>query len=222
MTLVAAKVSVDSHDVFFFARTKNNLSSPTDPSWMLLFIDADKDPKTGWLGYDFVVNRKVRDSSRTTLERNIGGKYEWDSPFELSFKTADHAIELAIPRAALGLSALPAAIDFKWADNLRQNGDWSDFTLNGDAAPMTGTTSGQNSKRPDERTAGTSKEPSLRFPPQNPWFNLEDSVAWPSADRPRVGYDGDLVQLTERVWRAEITDESSTRSSDWSRPSVCL
>jgi hypothetical protein len=29
----------------------------------------------------------------------------------------------------------PFTIDFKWADNLQQTGEWSDFTLNGDAAP---------------------------------------------------------------------------------------
>ena len=42
---------------------------------------------------------------------------------------------LAIPGAALGLSVLPATRIFKWADNIQQTGDWSDFTLNGDAAP---------------------------------------------------------------------------------------
>ena len=42
-------------------RTRDKLTSPADPNWMLLFIDADQNPKTGWLGYDFVVNRKVRD-----------------------------------------------------------------------------------------------------------------------------------------------------------------
>jgi hypothetical protein len=35
----------------------------------------------------------------------------------------------------LGITALPATIDFKWADNIQQTGEWSDFTLNGDAAP---------------------------------------------------------------------------------------
>ena len=29
----------------------------------------------------------------------------------------------------------PSAIDFKWADNIQQTGDWTDFTINGDAAP---------------------------------------------------------------------------------------
>ena len=133
--IVAAKISHDARTVFFFVRTRDKTTSPTDPNWMLLFIDADQDPKTGWLGYDFVVNRKVRDFSRTMLERNIGGRYEWGAPVEIPFQTAGRAIEFAIPRAAIGLAALPATIDFKWADNPQQTGDWSDFTLNGDAAP---------------------------------------------------------------------------------------
>jgi hypothetical protein len=29
----------------------------------------------------------------------------------------------------------PATLDFKWADNCIAVGDWTDFTLNGDAAP---------------------------------------------------------------------------------------
>src|SRR5262249_2101976 len=58
--MVAAKVSLDAQAVYFLVRTKDKATGPTDPNWMLLFIDADKDPKTGWLGYDFVVNRTIR------------------------------------------------------------------------------------------------------------------------------------------------------------------
>jgi hypothetical protein len=47
----------------------------------------------------------------------------------------DHELEVAIPWQTLGLKAPPAKLDFKWADNCHQAGDWSDFTLNGDAAP---------------------------------------------------------------------------------------
>ena len=35
----------------------------------------------------------------------------------------------------LGRDRLPPALDFKWADNIQQTGEWSDFMLNGDAAP---------------------------------------------------------------------------------------
>jgi hypothetical protein len=102
---------------------------------MTLFLDVDRDARTGWLGYDFVVNRRTVGPGRTTLERNVGGRYEWGSPVEVPFGASDRSLELGVPLATLGLSAPPAAIDFKWADGIGQTGEWSDFTLNGDVAP---------------------------------------------------------------------------------------
>lgn len=42
---------------------------------------------------------------------------------------------LAIPRQAIGITQLPATVDFTWADNCIAQKDATDFTLNGDAAP---------------------------------------------------------------------------------------
>ena len=133
--IVAAKVSIDDRAASFYARAGDRLTSPVGTNWMLLFIDVDRNPKTGWLGYDLVVNRKLVGPRTTTIERNIGGKYEWGSPVEIPCRAAGNELELSVPRATLGITTLPAAIDFKWADNTHQTGDWSDFTLNGDAAP---------------------------------------------------------------------------------------
>jgi hypothetical protein len=44
-------------------------------------------------------------------------------------------LELSVPWSALQLGQPPATIDFKWTDNCFKTGDWTDFTLNGDAAP---------------------------------------------------------------------------------------
>ena len=40
-------------------RPASRLTPYTDPNWMQLLIDADRNPKTGWNGYDFVVNSRV-------------------------------------------------------------------------------------------------------------------------------------------------------------------
>jgi len=134
--LVAAKVSYDAHNIYFYIRTKNAITPHTDPNWMMLFIDSDHDPKTGWLGYDFVVNRTNVRPTVTTLERSAGGgKYEWGKPADVAYRISGDQLELVIPRSALGISGAPATIDFKWADNIQQTGDPADFTLNGDAAP---------------------------------------------------------------------------------------
>jgi hypothetical protein len=133
--IVAAKVSCDATNVYFYVRTRAPLTPCTDPNWMLLFIDADQNPTNGWLGYDFVVNRAGVEARSTTLERQQGRGYQWGQPARIESRAAGNELELAIPRAALGLTRLPATLDFKWGDNIQQTGDWSDFTLNGDAAP---------------------------------------------------------------------------------------
>ena len=89
----------------------------------------------GWLGYDWIVNRRPLQDGKAIAEANLGGDYSWDSPVEVSLQVGENELELAVPREMLGLTAFPAVIDFKWADNIRQNGQWSDFTLNGDVAP---------------------------------------------------------------------------------------
>ena len=126
--IIAAKVSADSSHIYYHVRTREPLTPSTDPHWMQLFIDADQDPRNGWLGYDFVVNHAV-------VEKHTGPGNKWSSPIAAEFRVVGNEMELSIPRVALGLKSGPVTLDFKWADNLQQTGDWSDFTLNGDAAP---------------------------------------------------------------------------------------
>jgi hypothetical protein len=133
--IVAAKVSFDERNVYFYARTRETLPPPADPNWMLLFINADGNLSNGWLGYDLIVNRTAAGPETSVLERHTGSGYGWGSPVKIPLRAAGNELELLIPREALGVAKLPAVIDFKWADNIQQTGDWSDFTLNGDAAP---------------------------------------------------------------------------------------
>ena len=83
------------------------------------------------LGYDFVVNH----GGAATLERNIGGRWAWSPAGKVKWRTHGNELELAISWKTLGLKTPPATLDFKWADNCLQALDWTDFTLNGDAAP---------------------------------------------------------------------------------------
>lgn len=133
--IVAAKLSHDANTVYFYVRTREPLSAPADPNWMMLFIDADGDPTTGWLGYDLAVNRARTGEGKAVIERHEGSGYRWKSVDSALYKHAGNELELAIPQAMLRPGGLPSHIDFKWADNIQQTGQWSDFTLNGDAAP---------------------------------------------------------------------------------------
>ena len=132
--LAVAKVSCDGTNVYFYIRTVDPITPRIDPNWMLLYIDADQNPRTGWLGYDFVVNHLPAGATTAMLERNQGGAYHWGQPVNIPCCVAGNEMELSIPCSVLGLSP-GAGFDFKWADNIQQNGDWSDFILNGDTAP---------------------------------------------------------------------------------------
>lgn len=132
--IVAAKVSWDADRVYFYVRTRESVSPAGGTNWMNLFIDIDSDAATGWLGYDFAVNLAHVGSLSRHLPNQ--SEFKWKSISEpgIVLKGAAKEIELSIPWQALGRNS-PAALDFKWADNCIDAGEWSDFTLNGDAAP---------------------------------------------------------------------------------------
>lgn len=133
--LVAAKTSWTRREAAFYVRTREPLTPASEDAWMLLFLDTDADTRTGWLGYDFVVNRTRTDHHAVSVERNVGGRYEWTAVGTAELCVGERELELSLPWKRLGLRRAPAALDFKWADHIGQTGDWSDFTLNGDAAP---------------------------------------------------------------------------------------
>ena len=129
--IIAAKASWSRTTASFYVRTRESITKPEGTNWMVLFLDTDADAKTGWLGYDFVVNR----AGAGKLERNIGAGFAWQAASEVKWRFQGNEMELTIPWKALGFKSAPTRLDFKWADNCLQAGDWTDFTLNGDTAP---------------------------------------------------------------------------------------
>ncbi|MBI2300600.1 MAG: hypothetical protein HYU66_16945 [Armatimonadetes bacterium] len=133
--IVAAKVAWDRTNLWFYARTREPLTHPTDTGWMLLFLDVDSSHATGWEGYDYVIGRPAHSATRTVLEANAGG-WAWRAKAELPLAVAGNELMLAVRRVDLGLRPGAAVrLDFKWADNTQVDGNVDAFTLNGDAAP---------------------------------------------------------------------------------------
>jgi len=135
--IVTCKVAVDAANVGFLAETRTPLTPHTDRNWMLLLIDADRNPKTGWFGYDFLVNRRVVDARTTTVMRYVGvwpdGK--WTEVARAPMRYAGSKLELSIPRSVLGLKGDALTFDFKWADNPAELRDPIALCTDGDTAP---------------------------------------------------------------------------------------
>jgi len=71
--LLDMKVARDDDYVYFYAKTRDDITAYTDPAWMMLYINADQDHSTGWEGYDYVVNRSVNNAVTTTLQSSYDG-----------------------------------------------------------------------------------------------------------------------------------------------------
>lgn len=135
--LSVAKISHDTYNVYFYIECTNTISSPSDKNWMRLFIDIDCNHSTGWEGYDFVVNRLSPRNGRAILESNINNKWSWRKKAEILFSIRDNKLFLTIPKRCLGLREREQnRLEFKWADNTKDNGDISDFLVYGDIAPI--------------------------------------------------------------------------------------
>lgn len=131
--LVSMKAAADSAALWFSASVDKDLTPVTGHLWMLLFLDTDRDKRTGWEGYDFVVGLDPASGNSVTVKRHAGG-WNWIGAGSAERRVSARGVELRIPRAVLGL---PGAVDleFKWADNIQGAGDISDFFVNGDVAP---------------------------------------------------------------------------------------
>jgi hypothetical protein len=135
--IITSKVAVDRKNVYFYVQTHQALTVHTGSNWMLLLIDADQNPQTGWYGYDYLVNRRVISDKITTLMRFVsdssGG--HWLEVARVDYRYSGDALEMAISRKQLGLVGDSLGLDFHWADNPVDLKDPISLCTNGDSAP---------------------------------------------------------------------------------------
>lgn len=136
--IITSKVSVDDNNIYFYTETNEPITTHTGNNWMLLLIDADKNPNTGWYGYDFLVNKKVAGKNKTTIMHYNASTPEnpWVEEKQLiNYQYKDNALELALPRKLIGLKGNSLTFDFHWADNPADLKDPISLSTNGDSAP---------------------------------------------------------------------------------------
>ncbi|HEX2988434.1 MAG TPA: hypothetical protein VHS06_09715, partial [Chloroflexota bacterium] len=132
---VKLKVAYDATYVYFYAETRANMTSYTGANWMMLFIDSDRDPSTGWQGYDYLVNWPPSSSSSTSLKRNAGG-WNWTSVRSTAYRYTGNKMEIRVLRSDIGQAGTPQVnLDFHWVDNIQKTGDITEFFVSGDSAP---------------------------------------------------------------------------------------
>ncbi|MCP4313408.1 MAG: hypothetical protein GY790_19295, partial [Bacteroidetes bacterium] len=127
--IVESKVTQDDQNFYFYVKTRDRLTPHSDPDWMLLYIDQDQDHKSGWEGYDLLINASNRSVLVTSLQLWTGKK--WGKPVEVHYRYEGNELMIGVPR-----SMIPGdSFDFHWTDNVPVSGDINDLFLKGDNAP---------------------------------------------------------------------------------------
>ncbi len=138
--IVTCKVGVDADNLYFYAETKDAWTPSSDPNWALLFINADQDYKTGWYGYDYIVNKNVVDESQTTIcrwvaDENSAEGGSWQEVQKLEYAVKDNRLVVVLPRKTINATGDEINLDYKWSDNATELKDPISLCVAGDTAP---------------------------------------------------------------------------------------
>jgi hypothetical protein len=133
--IITSKVAVSKKEISFYVETDQPLTPHQDKNWMLLLIDTDQDPSTGWYGYDYLVNGQIADGPKSLLQKYDQLKDEWLDQNSIEFAYSNNQLELILPRNQIGLEGEKLTFDFKWSDNPNGLEDPISMCTGGDTAP---------------------------------------------------------------------------------------
>jgi hypothetical protein len=130
--IVETRTTHDAQYAYFYVKTEQPLSNYNDENWMLLFIDADCNKKTGWQGYDYVINAQVNSTNSTTIKKWANGN--WKAFQSILYSVKGNEMEIRIPLASIKQSG-KISYNFHWADNIQKLNDINEFFTNGNCVP---------------------------------------------------------------------------------------
>lgn len=120
------KVARDKQNIYFYVQTTAAITPNSGSNWMRLYLDVDRNAKTGWKGYDY------RITGGNNLQQYIGGI--WKDVQKIVYQVSQNQMMMAVSRAHLNLHK-SLDFEFKWSDNMQHDDDPMDWYINGDAAP---------------------------------------------------------------------------------------
>ena len=129
------RVASDANNLYFYARTVEDITAPEGTNWMNLLLNTDADYNTGWHGYDYVVNRSINGNVTSIESYGVDGKYEFTSAGEAAINYSGKEMIISVPKSVVNVSGDKFTVDFKFADNIPEEDDIMLFIDKGDVAP---------------------------------------------------------------------------------------
>ncbi len=130
--IVLTKVGITKKNVLFRVSAADNLTKPQPEGWMLLFLDSDKNSRTGWNGYDFMVSDG---KLLKCIGVNTDSAAQWKEIAKIETRVDGKDYYVSIPRKHIGAKGNNITFDFKWADNPADMKSPIGLALGGDTAP---------------------------------------------------------------------------------------
>ena len=132
--IVSAKAAQDDQNIYFMVRTAHNIIADDGTNWMNLYLDIDQDCKTGWEGYDYVINRS-REDGKMSVQRFVDHSWETEDAGSAEYTISGNTLMVKLPKSVVKTEVKYLSFDFKWADNSTKTGNVMEFMDLGDAAP---------------------------------------------------------------------------------------
>lgn len=134
--IILSKICINENKATFYVKTASNLTQYTDPNWMLLLLNTDCDFKTGWHGFDFIINKEFESDSETCVMKWDATAMEWVKHGTAKFHAENNLLVIEVPLATLNIDEPDKGqFYFKWADNPSDLNDPISLCVNGDTAP---------------------------------------------------------------------------------------
>ncbi len=130
--IIETKITSDATNIYFYAKTVENMSPLSIENFMHLFIKTDTS-RAAWEGFNFLVNHQPINGNLSTIER-FTQTDNWENIAPISIQIHKNELELGIPKAVLGITGDAFSLNFKWTDNIPL-GDAMLWLDKGDAAP---------------------------------------------------------------------------------------
>ena len=150
--IIGAQMTRDGENIYILVECAKDITPYTDPLWMNVYLDVE-DRDGGWESFDYVVNKtSPRSESVAVLEKFTGNGYESEFVSDVAYSVQGRYLQIAIPKAALGIEGEDFTVNFSVTDNVhdeddqaqkgessylytRFSGNILDFYTSGDVAP---------------------------------------------------------------------------------------
>jgi hypothetical protein len=131
--VIESRTTADGANVYFYIKTASAITAYTDPNWMLVYLNTDKDKSTGWEGFDYVVNMGVTNASQTTIKKRVGNS--WVAAGTATYSVSGSEMEISVSRDVLGLTSNTISYYYQIFDNPSALDNIEDNFVNGESAP---------------------------------------------------------------------------------------